>query len=83
MEPRHVARLELLIDGDRYVLRKLATGHWRVGREASTRVYLVGPGDPPTCDCNDFRRRHAGHQSACKHIRALVAVGLVPAPAAR
>jgi hypothetical protein len=35
-----------------------------------------------TCECPDFLCRHADHGTACKHIRGVVAAGLLVAPVA-
>lgn len=49
-------------------------------RKAGGAVYHVADTlHGPTCDCGDQTFRHEGRASACKHIRALKAVGLIGA----
>jgi hypothetical protein len=65
--------LTLTIAGVDYRLRPVSAG-WRLRKAGSDELYLVvEAGDGASCDCGDARFR--GRR--CKHVRALVALGLV------
>lgn len=91
-----VSRLTLSIDGSDYALRPIARDAsqegfvkgWRLKNLDSDRVYQVMHTDgsavdtpPLSCDCPDFTYRKCGEGGRCKHLRALVAWGLLDAPA--
>jgi hypothetical protein len=79
------------INDARYSVDPIAPGEFgmkafrltkRAGGAFGTSVYDVIHRHDGTlsCDCPDFVARHEDHGGMCKHIRALVELGLMPAP---
>ncbi len=81
-----LARLMLIINGTSYVLRRIdsdpsaATKAYRL-RKANGVCYNVAmTPHGPTCDCPDQTWHREGIDPAgCKHIKAMIAVELLPA----
>ena len=84
--PPDTCRLTLTIRGVAYAVRVLKADP---GAEVARLVRLRRAGDRPatyhvartvhgaTCDCGDQTFRHEGRETACKHIRACRALGLL------
>jgi hypothetical protein len=77
---RDVCRLQLIINNVLYALRRLGPRSWSLHREDGPRYRVLPTARGPECSCPDhiWRRGVAG----CKHIRALIAAGLLDPPAA-
>jgi hypothetical protein len=83
--PAHgVARLMLAISGTTYTLRRIpcdpraALRAYRLRKADGTTYYVARTEFGMTCDCPDFEFHRDGIDSeGCKHIKALVAVGLM------
>lgn len=79
-------RLEVVIRGERYTARPLASEDgpaWRLRKQSdgSTRDVSSHP-HGAECDCADFVFRRDGiDPKGCKHVRALKVLGLLGAPA--
>jgi len=81
-EPSGIARLELLINGNRYKVRLTVIGSiaevrtWKLRKPDGT-VYVVSQclDGVITCSCKDFDARKSA-KSRCKHVLSLLAVGL-------
>lgn len=74
LDPPHCATLERYKPGQ-VGGRPLAYSVWAESGAYDPRTTCAGG---LACDCEDFKYRHAGTGSAgCKHVRALVAVGLI------
>ena len=90
--PPDVCRLTLAIRGVTCTVRLLAAD---AGADVARLIPLRRSGDSPatyhvaltahgaTCDCGDQTFRHEGRETACKHIRACRALGLLPSLAAK
>ena len=83
-------RLTLEIAGQPYAVLVLgpqdaAAQVIRLTKPDHTVYHVALTVDGPQCDCPDFEFRHRGNGTACKHARALQAVGIlappIPAPA--
>jgi hypothetical protein len=88
VRPAHgVARLTLTINGVAYSLHPLwcdgveATRLYRLRKAGTPARYVVAETpDGPVCDCPDYTFHREGIDPAgCKHIKAMVAVGLIAA----
>lgn len=84
--PPDVCRLSLIIRGTAYSVRGIpaaafgATARgYRIRNRENGRAYdLAETVHGPTCDCPDYTFRREGIDPAgCKHVRALVALGLL------
>jgi hypothetical protein len=74
---RHgTARAFLRLNGEPYALQRIRRNHWSVTRPDGTCTYHVQrhPGGDWSCTCPDHLHRH----TRCKHLGALMAVGLLP-----
>jgi hypothetical protein len=78
------SRLFLMIDEKVYALRPLesdpavAVRAFQIAKPDGTRYDVAETPFGPECDCPDFIFRRAGLDPAgCKHIKALVAHGLI------
>src|SRR3954466_6598242 len=76
--------LVLLINRTPYVVRPVrsdpvvAARAFRLSKGDGTLYDVAQTGHGPECDCPDFIYRRAGIDPAgCKHVRALVACGLI------
>lgn len=80
-EPHGVARLTLTINGTSYAVRPFGTPDgtaWKLRRPDGTAHHVAPTPHGPTCTCGDFTWRRDGlDPRGCKHVRALVAVGLI------
>ena len=84
MKPPHgTASLTLTINGVHYLIRLneahpgVARKAWRLTKADGT-TYDVGIREFGTeCSCGDFNFRRQQRGQQCKHIRAMVAVGLL------
>jgi hypothetical protein len=82
-EPTGLARLELLINGNRYKVRPTSLGSiaevrtWRLRKPDGT-IHIVSqaPDGHITCTCKDSVARTSS-KTRCKHILSLLAVGLL------
>jgi hypothetical protein len=86
VRPAHgVARLTLHINSVAYAVRPLwcdgvhASRLFRLRKAGTPARYVVAETpDGPVCDCPDFTFHHEGiDPDGCKHIKAMVAVGLI------
>lgn len=85
--PAHgTARLGLTINGTSYGLRRvpsdasIAAGAWAIRKADGTTYHVAITPHGPTCDCPDWTFHRDGiDPDGCKHIKAMVAVGLVAA----
>lgn len=87
--PRRAGRerafaLHLQIDETLYAVRPLAchplvaSRAFRLAKPDGTRYDVAATPFGPECDCPDFLFRRAGiDPSGCKHVRAMVAFGLI------
>ncbi len=81
-EPSGIARLELLINGNRYKVRPTSLGSiaevrtWRLRKPDGT-IHIVSQAldGHITCTCKDSVARTSS-KTRCKHILSLLAVGL-------
>ncbi len=80
-------RLTLAIGSTSYTVKPVAPGPdhrkaFRLRKVGSDLPYdvVLGRDGLVTCDCADAVWRHNGRGTMCKHGRALVACGLLPAP---
>lgn len=74
---RHgTARAFLRIDGEPYPLTKIRRHHWTLTRPDGTATYHVQrhPAGDWSCTCPD----HLHRLVRCKHLGAMIAVGLLP-----
>ena len=81
-----ISRLVLEIAETRYVLRAVACSDaigraaFRLVKDDGTIYDLVQTKHGPECDCPDFIFRRDGlDPGGCKHVQALVAVGMLAA----
>ena len=76
------ARLILTINGADYYLRNLAKTTsrpiWRLTKVGGSDSYECTTSEIPHCTCADFVWRRETHGDYCKHIKALIAVYLLP-----
>lgn len=78
--------LRLGIDGTTYRVRpiaaapELARRAFRLTKPDGTAYDVAETPHGLQCDCPDFEFRHAGTGTACKHLAACVAVGLLSRP---
>jgi hypothetical protein len=85
--PTHgTCRLTLHINGVAYALRRIPTDAsaalrcWRLRKADGTTYNAAVTEHGPVCDCPDFVMRREGiDPRGCKHIKALVASGLMAA----
>lgn len=84
VQPAHVARLTLSIDGVDYRLRRIdahpeaARKAWRLRKADGTTYHVAVMDHGIECECPDFVFRREGiDPEGCKHCKALVAVGLL------
>jgi hypothetical protein len=85
IRPAHgVARLTLHVNGA-YALRRIpcdpdaALEAWRLRKDDGTTYHVARTGFGPTCDCPDWTFHRDGlDPGGCKHIKALIATGLMP-----
>ena len=90
VKPAHgVARLSLTINGTTYGVKPThpdpaaASRAFRLRQPDGTVYDVVETVHGHTCDCPDWEFNREGRDPAgCKHIKALVTVGLLPTPAA-
>ena len=82
-EPTGIARLELLINGNRYKVRPSSTGSiaevrsFRL-RKADGTIHIVSETlEGCTCTCLDYVKVRSINGSHCKHLLAAFAVGLL------
>ena len=83
LEPTGFARLELLINGNRYKVRPTSLGSlaevrtWRLRKPDGT-IHIVSQAldGHMTCTCKDSVARTSS-KTRCKHILSLLAVGLL------
>jgi hypothetical protein len=84
--PAHgTARLTLHINGVAYAVRRIpcdpdpALEAIRLRKDDGIVYHVARTEHGPTCDCPDFTFNRDGLDPAgCKHIKALIAVGLMP-----
>ena len=76
--------LQLTIRGDRYRVRPIrgdAGRGWRLRKIGTEDVHqVVEHPAGPVCDCGDWQYRPDVRGGGCKHIRSLVALGLIGCP---
>jgi hypothetical protein len=53
---------------------------WRLRKADGTCYDVADSADGQVCDCADHTFRHEGIGTACKHVRALRALGLLDSP---
>ena len=82
-EPTGLARLELLINGNRYKVRPTSLGSiaevrsFRL-RKADGTIHIVSEtSEGCTCTCLDYVKVRSINGSHCKHLLAAFAVGLL------
>lgn len=79
--PHGTARLTLHINGASYSLRPIDSPDGRaflIRKPDGTRYHVAETTHGLACDCGDFTWHRDGlDRDGCKHIRALVAVGLL------
>jgi hypothetical protein len=68
---------QVIISGKTYDVEPIASDTFRL--TFADKVYDVTEGERTTCNCPDWTYRHADlpYSEGCKHIRAIVAAGLV------
>lgn len=73
--------LTLTIRGDRYRVRPVRADYgrgWRLHKLGAQSVHqVVEHPAGPLCSCGDWTYRPDVRGSGCKHVRALVALGLI------
>jgi hypothetical protein len=85
--PHGVARLTLHINGVTYNVRPIACDPtaalqaFRLRKADGTAYHVALTPDGLTCDCPDFtwHRNGDGVDDCCKHIKAMIAVGMLRA----
>jgi hypothetical protein len=76
-------RLSVTIRGTSYSVRPIrpeaddVVRAWRLRRANGTCYDVADTADGQVCDCADHVYRHEGNGTACKHVRALRALGLL------
>jgi hypothetical protein len=82
-EPTGIARLELLINGNRYKVRLTSIGSiaevrsFRLRKADGTAYVISETLEGSTCNCPDFVKTRSARGSRCKHLLAAFAVGLL------
>jgi hypothetical protein len=78
-----LCRLTVTIRGESYTVRPVRAEAedvikaWRLRKADGTAYDVADTADGQVCDCADHVYRHDGQGTACKHVRALRALGLL------